>query len=248
MRMLLVVMVAALHASLLSGCATKQRMEPLPPTFLEGAPREHAIDRVPFEHAWGADTKIAQPVKAIYVKPVRTDLLSPEEWRNSTGVSITDREDFQSFVNELAVYFHEQLVAELQKVYDRHPRLKVVTAPANDAVNLELGFTELVLSRPVARAAAMAAPVPGLEFALSAMSEPHVAFAARFTSPDGAILLGTVADRRFPPMRAIDLNKLTVSSSAREIIAQWARELAEAIEFDRLAPVERSSRFSLMPW
>ena len=151
-------------------------------------------------------------------------------------------------MNEIALYFHEQLVAELRKVYERHPRLKVVTSPASDAVNLELGFTELVLSRPVARAAAMAAPVPGLEFALSAMSEPHVAFAARFTSQDGTILLGTVADRRFPPMRAIDLNKLTVSSSAREIVAQWARELAEAIEFNQLVPVERSSRFSLRPW
>jgi hypothetical protein len=246
--MTIMFMMAVLELTSLGGSAARQRIEPLPPTFLEGAPQESRIERVPFEQAWAASDALKTPVSAIFVKPVRTDLLPPETWRDSTGVSITSSGDFQKLVDELGAYFHEQLVAELRKAHQGNPRLKVVSAPASDSVNLEVAFTEMVLSRPVARAAAMAAPVPGLEFALSAMSEPHVAFAARFTSPDGATLLGTVADRRFPPMRPIDLNKLTVSSSAREIVSQWARELAEAIEFDRLTPVERSSRFSLLPW
>lgn len=203
---------------------------------------------MPFEQAWGSEQKLRGGITSIYVKPVRTDPLPADTWENSTGVSITSGKDFDEIARNIASYFHKQLVAELIKVYERHPRLRVVTTPAKDAVNVEIALTELFLSRPVARAAAMAAPIPGLEFALSAMSEPHVAFAARFTSPDGTVLLGTVADRRFPPMRPIDINKLTVTSSAREIVAQWARELAEAIEFDRLAPVERSLGFSLMPW
>ena len=248
MRMAIIFMMAVLQLTNLVGCAARQRVEHVPATFLDGAPLESRIERVPFEQAWAASDTLKTPVSAIFVKPVRTDLLPSETWRDSTGVSITSSEDFQKFVDELGVYFHEQLVTELRKAHQGNPRLEVVSAPAPDAVNLEVAFTEMVLSRPVARAAAMAAPVPGLEFALSAMSEPHVAFAARFTSPDGAILLGTVADRRFPPMRPIDLNKLTVSSSAREIVSQWARELAEAIQFDRLTAVERSSRFSLLPW
>jgi hypothetical protein len=79
MRAEVLCLVAALSASILSGCATTRRMEPLPSTFLEGAPLEHSISRVPFEHAWAGQAKVAQPVTAIYVKPVRTDLLSSEE-------------------------------------------------------------------------------------------------------------------------------------------------------------------------
>lgn len=248
MRICFLILIAVAHVLTLSGCSARQRVAELPHTFLEGAPFEHKIERVPFEQAWGSDQKPRGAITAIYVKPVRIDLLPADTWEQSTGVSITSAKDFDEIAQDIASYFHEQLIAELAKVYERHPRLRVVTAPAKDAVNVEIALTELVLSRPVARAAAMAAPIPGLEFALSAMSEPHVAFAARFTSPDGTVLLGTVADRRFPPMRPIDINKLTVSSSAREIVAQWARELAEAIEFDRLAPVERSSWFSILPW
>ncbi len=115
-------------------------------------------------------------------------------------------------------------------------------------MNLELALTEVVFSRPATNLAVMAAPVPGAGAALSMMTAPVVAFAGRFTSPDGRELWGTVADRREPPFRPIDLNKFTVASSARDVVSQWARELAEAIEFDRLKPVERSPWFSWLPW
>lgn len=241
-------MTLVFSATLATGCAWVQQTAPLPRTFLEGSPHESTIPRVPFAHAWASDAKFTEGVEGIYILPVRTDKIDPDIWTLSSGLSITSREAFQSEVGELAEFFHNRLTEDLTSVYKEHPRLRIATAPSANTLNLEIAFTEVVFSRPVTNVAAAAAPVPGVGFAVSALTSPSVAFAARFTSPDGKVLLGTLADRRSPTLRPIDLNKYTVASANRDIVSQWARELAEAIEFDRLRPVERSSRFSLLPW
>jgi hypothetical protein len=138
------------------------------------------------------------------------------------------------------------LLGELKKV--PNPRFELVDSPRRDSVIVEVALTELVLSEPIVRGLGLAAPVPGVDVALSTISDPHAAFAARVFDSDGKTLLGTVADRRFPPVRVIDLNKLRATSSAREIISQWARELAESIQTDELTPVERSPWYSLWIW
>jgi hypothetical protein len=229
------------------GCAIYNQTQPLSPLFLDGATLNSTVDRVPFKHAWSSSHSGAG-MSSIYVKPVRVDLLPSDSWTESTSVGISSAEDYNEVAQSLAVYFDERLREELRRVYERNKRLRIVNAKSKDSVILEIALTEIVLSRPVSHAMGIAAPVPGIGITLSAMHEPHVAFAARFMAPDGATLLGTVADRRFPPIRLLDLNKLTLTSSVREIISQWAREIAEAIEFERLAIVERSSRFSLLPW
>jgi hypothetical protein len=234
--------------ALAAGCAWVQQSAPLPKTFLEGAPHESTLPRVPFTHAWASNARVTQKIEAIYIQPIRTDKLDPECWTLSSGFSITSQEDFNNEVTQLAQFFHQGLSKELERVYKENPRLRIASVPGPNALNLEIAFTEVVFSRPVTNVAAAAAPVPGVGFAVSALTAPSVAFAARFTSPDGAVLLGTLADRRSPTLRPIDLNKYTVASANRDIVSQWARELAEAIEFDLLKPVERSSRFSLLPW
>jgi hypothetical protein len=182
----------------------------------------------------------------VYIKPVRTDLLKPSEWEKSHGVAISSKEEFEKSVALLARYFRIRLLAELRAI--KNGRFKLVDAPDPSSLVVEIAFTELVLSEPIIRAATLAAPIPGADFALSAFSDPHVGFAARFTNHDGTALIATAADRRFPPVRIIDLNKLRASSSAREIISQWSRELAESIEFEELTKVSKSWGFSLLPW
>lgn len=248
MRIHCLALVFLASATLLAGCALQKKFEPISANFLHGASPDSSIPRVPFKHAWAAERPSVQKVTAIYVLPVRTDRIAPDSWMESSGLSITSLEDYNEKVEALATFFHQRLTEELERVYSNNKRLRVVSKPAPDAVNLELALTEVVFSRPATNLAVMAAPVPGAGVALSAMTEPVIAFAGRFTSPDEGVLWGTVADRRNPPFRPIDLNKFTVASSARDVVSQWARELAEAIEFDRLKPIERSPWFSLMPW
>ncbi len=229
-----------------AACSLKERVEPISPVFLDGAALESRIPEIPFQHAWAAPGAGTATYRSVYIKPIRTDLLPTDEWKRSRGFATTSQEAFNQDALVLARYFRIRLLAELEKAHNK--RLTVVAKPDDATLIVEIALTELVLSEPILRVLALAAPLPGVDVALSTISDPHVAFAARFFAPDGATLLGTVADRRFPPLRVIDLNKLRARSSAREILSMWARELAESIQFEEFRKVERSSWFSWWIW
>ena len=230
----------------LSGCAIKERTEPVASTFIEEAPIESKVDGIPFLHSWIAPHDQPLPYKSICIKPVRTDLIPNEMWRQSKGLAVSSEEEFQKDAVVIARYFRIRLISELNTTQTK--RFAIVDTPDKDSLVLEIAITELVLSEPLIRAAALAAPFPGVDLALSAISDPYVSFAARFTSQEGSKLIATVADRRFPPIRLIDLNKLRARSSAREIIANWAKQLAQAIQLDEFEKVQRNSWFSILPW
>ena len=232
--------------AIVTGCSLKERNDPLSPTFLEGVPIESQLKEMPFRHSWLAPNRKKYSLRSVYVKPVRTDLLSAEEWKRSQGLAVTSKEEFDKAAQLLARYFRIRLLGELKRV--PNPRFEVVDSAQKNSAIIEVALTELVLSEPVVRGLGLAAPVPGVDLALSTISDPHVGFAVRVTAPDGVTLLGTAADRRFPPLRVIDLNKLKATSSAREIIADWSRELAESIQTDELTAVERTAWWSLTLW
>ncbi|MFN4895761.1 MAG: DUF3313 family protein [Pseudomonadota bacterium] len=237
---------AALTALLLMACAVKERTEPVVDTFLDGAPRESTVADIPFLHAWIAPQPTPIPYRSIYIKPVRTDLLPKDMWLRSRGLAVSSAEEFQKDAEIIARYFRIRLLSELKST--KSQRFLVVDTPDSKSLILEIAITELVLSEPIIRAAALAVPFPGVDLALSTISDPHVSFAARFTSPDGKTLIATAADRRFPPVRLIDLNKLRARSSAREIIAHWSRQLAQAIQLNEFKNVEGNTWFSILPW
>ena len=112
---------------------------------------------------------------------------------------------------------------------------------------VEIALTELEFSHPLARAGSLVAPVPGAGSALSSISDPHVAFAMRVTDASTGELLFTAADRRFAPTRIIDLNKLTVSSSVREIVALWADVIGRGIQSDGFTKI-KTKTFDWLPW
>lgn len=231
---------------LFTACAVQERTDPVVPTFLDGVPRESSIPDIPFMHAWIDPNANIASYSTIYVKPVRTDLMPEEMWHRSRGLAVSSEESFQKDAAIIARYFRLRLLGELKSTSAQ--RFTVVDTPDTTSIVLEVALTELVLSEPLVRAAALAVPFPGVDLALSTITDPHVSFAARFTSPDGKHLIATAADRGFPPVRLIDLNKLRARSSAREIVAHWARQLAQSIQLDEFKKVERNSWFSILPW
>ena len=237
---------AAVFLISLSGCAIKERADPVASTFIDDVPLESKVDGIPFLQSWIVPHEQALPYKSIYIKPVRTDLIPKDMWRQSKGLAVSSEEEFQKDAAVIARYFRIRLISELNNMQTK--RFAIVDTPDNDSLVLEIAITELVLSEPIVRAAALAVPFPGVDLALSTISDPHVSFAARFTSHRESKLVATVADRRFPPIRLIDLNKLRARSSAREIIANWARQLAQAIQLDEFKKVQRNSWFSILPW
>lgn len=232
--------------TLITGCAVSQRLEAPPPTFIEDAPLAEKLDNMPFDHAWIAPDSVDKNFDSVLIMPIRYDLLPPGAWKDSQSIYLNSEEAYLKEAKVLAGYFRNQLLRELEKV--PNPRFAVVESPSPSTLIVSIALTQLEFSHPMTRAAALAAPLPGVDMALNAITDPHASFSARFTDPSTGELLASAADKRFPPLRIIDLNKLTITSSAREIVKQWSRELAEAIQQDRFSKVEKSWRFSLLPW
>lgn len=228
----------------LSSCAVKDRVTDVNDTFLKDVDISAKRPNLPFDHSWVNPNFKKSDFDAVYFKPIRTSYLKGQ-WAASTSVAVTSEEDFMSKATEIAAYFRSELIKRSNAI--RRKKLAVANQPAPGTLVVDIALTELELSHPIARAGALVAPVPGTGPALSAMTDPHVAFAARVTDAATGQLVATVADRKFAPTRVIDLNKLTVSSSSREIVSLWADEIAAAIQGDRVREVNEK-RFDWMPW
>lgn len=242
---LLSVVSAFAFLSSLSGCAWKARVETVSPVFLEDVDISSKLETLPFDHSWVRAKFDGRSYRKLHVKEIRTDLLPEDGWMNSYSSVISSAEDYRRESQEIGRYFREQLIEALQE--KEPPRFVIVDAPGSDVLTLEIALTELEFSHPVARAASLAAPVPGTGPALSSMTDPHAAFAARLYDGSGR-LVATAADRRFPPARIVDVNKLTATSSAREVSTIWAGLMSEALTNGQFVKTEDSSWFSVLPW
>jgi hypothetical protein len=236
----------ALFGLAIVGCAAGARVTTVDRTFIEDADINSKIDNLPFDHAWVRNDFDGRGYSKLYFPPIRTDLLGKDnKWERSIGPIISNYEEYQSEAKQIAEFFHSELVKKFSE-YEGN-RIRVVDGPGKDVVTIEVALTELEFSHPAARAAALAAPVPGTGVALSTITDPHMAFAARIYDPKGK-LVGTAADRKFPPTRIVDLNKLTVTSANREISSIWAETFAEAINKGRFQKTGRKGIFSILPW
>lgn len=234
-------------AALFSACAATKRLSaPLPQTFLEGVNLSEKKERLPFDHAWSAPNAAWDSYKTVFIKPIRTDLLPDNAWKDSISFAITDREDYLAKVHELAKYFQEQLIAEIGKRNGKH-LANLASAAGPGVAVVEIAFTEVEFSHPLKNAGALAAPLPGAGVISSAISDPYVTFALRVTDGATHTLLATAADRKFAPVAVLNVNKLTISSANREICGIWAEEIADTLGSDRLTKVDGTT-WKLLPW
>jgi predicted ester cyclase len=177
---------------------------------------------------------------------VSIDRLPKDSWKESRSPFLTSRNEYQKEASALADYFKEQL----NKKIAAFPKgtFSVADATGEATLVFDIALTELEFSHPVTKAGMLLVPVPGASVAFSAVSDPHVAFAARVYDGVSGKLVATLGDRKFPPVRVIDLSKLTVTSSTREIVATWAEIFAEGLNRDRFVRVRDKGIFRILPW
>lgn len=233
-------------AASLTGCAIKDRAKAITNAFLEDRDVTVTDSTLPFDHSW-IDPKLPRGFYSkVYFRSVSTKKLPMDDWEKSMSAFITTQEDYSKEATELAAYFQQELINKVEQ----YPQgsFAVTSKPEERGLVFDISITELEFSHPIARAGALLAPVPGVDVAMSTISDPHVAFAARVYDGGNGKLIATLADRKHPPMRLLDLNKLTVTSSTREIVSIWAEMFAEGLNKDRFAKLESKGTFSLLPW
>ena len=232
-------------AATLTSCALKDRVTSVNKTFLEDVDISTTHPNLPFDHAWTAPGFNKAHYTQIYFKPIRLDYLPKGDWAKSSSPLIKSEDEYLQKAREIAEYFRDELIIKTRN--SKVQKLRVAGYPAPETLVVEIALTELELSHPIARAGSLVAPVPGTGAALSTVSDPHVAFAARVYDGSSGQLVATAADKKFAPARIVDLNKLTVSSSPREICSLWSDTLAAALQGDGKTKISEK-RFDWMPW
>lgn len=238
-----------LAAFCLAGCATYRGMASADLTdFITGVPgvdHNSKLEFLPFNHSWTNRAFSLKKYSSVYVAPVTTRFIKPGCWVNSMSAHITSEKGYRAEVDELAGYFREQ-VAESIRAYDKNS-FKIAGAPGHGTLCLELALTEVVFSRPAAYAGSMASPVPGTSSAVDATLGSSVAFELRLRDAGSGEVVFTAADRRTPPAKVLDLNKLSFTSSAREICQEWAGLFAQFLNMDKHETL-RARKFKVKPW
>ena len=229
-----------------TGCAVKERTKPVSDLYLEGHDVSVTDKTLPFKHAW-IDPKIPQESYTnVFFRTVTADKLPDNAWEASKSTFLTSKEEYKKLANELAEYFKQDLI----KKVSNYPKgvMSVVESPQPRGLIFDIAITELEFSHPIQKAGVMLVPIPGSSVLFSAVSDPHVAFAARVYDAQTGKLIATLGDRRYPPTRLLDINKLTVSSSAREICDTWSEIIAEGLNRERFADVPDRGFFAILPW
>lgn len=229
-----------------SGCAARERTKPLGKLFLEDRDVLVADDELPFLHAWIDPNLPRGYYSKVFFRSVTTDRLPKDAWKASRSTFLISKESYLKEASALADYFK----SELRKKAERYPKasFSVVNEPGEATLVFDIAITELEFSHPVTKAGMLLVPVPGASVAFSAVSDPHVAFAARVYDGKSGALIATLGDRKFPPVRVIDVNKLTVTSSTREIVSTWADIIAEGLNRERFVKVHDKGIFRILPW
>ena len=195
----------------LCACAVAKRTKSVSSAFLSGIDVSKKLENMPFSHSWVWTDVSRDQYHAVIIKPVRVDLLEADSWKDSRSPFLSSPEAYDEKAGEIASYFQEQLVEKI-KTYPE-TRYSVTDVPGAGVLVVEIALTELEFSHPGINAGAIAAPIPGVSQALATITDPHAAFALRLSDSKTGTLIATVADRKFPPIRMIDLNKATVSLS-----------------------------------
>ncbi len=233
-------------ALLSAGCSVSDRAKPISNTFLEDRDVTTVDSSLPFSHAWEDPKADYKKYTKVYFRSVSIDRLPPDAWKASSSSFMTSQDDYVSEAKLLAKYFLDQLNAEVLE-YPDGP-IKVTDKADEHTLVFDFAFTELEFSHPIQNTGALLVPVPGAAVLFSTISNPHVAMAGRVYDGKSGKLVGTLADRKYPPTRLLDFNKVTVTSPNREICTYWAEEIAEALERDGFTTVGSRGIFKLLPW
>lgn len=229
----------------LTGCAAKQRVSPLSSIYLEDANLSQQIKTLPFDHSAVTADAAKSRFTSVYFEPIRIDLLPAEDWARSSSSVISSKADFDREARALAEYFRTELEGRMRE--EGKGKYSVASKSGPGVLDVKIVFTELEFSHPGARAASLVAPIPGTGAMVSSISDPHVSFAARLSDGGSGKLIATAADRKFAPTRILDLNKLTATSSAREICSLWAASISEAIASGGVTEI-KEKKFDWKPW
>jgi hypothetical protein len=174
----------------------------------------------PFQKVWikpGFDKSL---YRELVVAPVNTQYMMKMDWLHKAS-SANWLGDVQKDIDELARYFHHQVVKRFKE--DPKHRFLVLDDPdqhKDPALRLELALIEIDPSTPVLHALGWLQPGGGS--AAGVINQRRAAFEARLRDLQTGEVVATFADRDSADVGPLDLTRLTWYGPAKGIMERWA--------------------------
>ncbi len=249
-RMIYFTTAVFLFAFLLSGCAqmlSPLKAGPAPDSgFLPAA--DHMPDdtkRFPFHRSWVTDSPIVRSRwNSIYIAPVDVSRATNHSlWKGKSPERV---ESYRNEVLQVGEFMRTTFSKNLGG--QNGAPFRLVDAPASDSLILEVAIVELTPT-DVARSAVSTAlstfvPFGGL---VGFRSLGAIAIEGILRDGETGEIVFMFADRERGKMAPISLNDFTYFSHARDIITDWASQLAVICSDPTVAYVRDSLPLTLLP-
>jgi len=261
---------------LLTGCTVKEAIDVARPTkFLPGAERLEKPKDTPFDLAWVSPDVGSWLYNTLIVQAVRTDFVDLDDWIFSAGTFVPTRGVYVDKLTDLADYTQETVAEEFKDYRHKPMELRVVKGvpfisvepaveqlltpyspmtpvesikPKTRSLSVEISIAEANFSDPLVYGGLLAVPVPAVANLSSAVKSPSLTLEVRFTDNATGQIVWEIIDKRFPQIKVIDANRLTVSGALHEIIDSFAEDLVESFYKKADETVSRRSPVSLWPF
>ena len=240
----------------LSGCSALQSgsnkmkavaVEPAPNAgFIEQPDRDKKIAYIPFQRAWIKPGFDKANYKELIVAPVNTQYMLKMDWLHNMS-SASWFGDVKNDIDELAVYFHDQIVKDFEN--DPNHRFRVIESPAKHkkgVLRLEIALVEIDPSTPVLHAAGWA--VIGGGTAAGVVNQRRAAFEGRLRDLQTGKIVATFADRNMQDVGPIDLTRLTWYGPAKGIMDMWATQFVQIANRKPGEVISDPTAFTLRPF
>lgn len=225
-----------LIGSLLSGCASVQSgandvkalaVKPAPDAgFIQNPGQQSKRPDLPFQKVWIKPGFEMNAYRELVVAPVNTQYMMKMDWLHGMS-SANWVGDIQKDIQELALYFHDQVVKDFKE--DPKQRFLIIERPdqhRQPALRLELALIEIDPSQPVLHALSWAGP-PGTGTAAGMINQRKAAFEGRLRDMKTGEVVATFADRDTQDVGPLDLTRLTWYGPAKGIMDQWAKQFVQ---------------------
>ncbi|MDC0357589.1 DUF3313 domain-containing protein [Oligoflexia bacterium] len=207
-----------------------------------------ANENYPFHRVWHPESsyEALSASRRIYVAPVNTDKLQNKSHYFNNNQKEKANSAIADDAVEISQYIQKSFSGQLNKVAGN--RFIVEDAPVKDAVVLELALIELTPT-DVARnvlGTVVGTFVPGGGL-LGIDGAGKVAIEGRLVDTRTGKTLFTFADRETGKMAPLNLNDFSLYSHARDIVDDWAEQLATVLAASGRIMVADSLPVTLMP-
>lgn len=223
-------------------------VEPAPDAgFIEHPERQGKRADLPFQKVWIKPDFDVRAYQQLVVAPVNTRHMLKMDWLHSMS-SANWIGDVKQDIEELAQYFHDQVVKKFRE--DPQHRFVVIEQPgqaSRSTLRLELALIEIDPSQPVLHALAWAGP-PGTGTAAGAINQRRAAFEGRLRDLQTGKEVATFADRDMQDAGPLDLTRLTWYGPAKGIMDRWADQFVQIANRKPGEVITDPTPFTLRPF